>query len=58
MLKIYLVRHGQDVDNENGILNGHRDSALTAIGLTQARELAAFIKEHNISFAKVYSSPL
>lgn len=58
MLKIYLVRHGQDVDNENGILNGHRDSALTAIGLTQARELAAFIKGQGITFDKVYSSPL
>ena len=58
MLKIYLVRHGQDVDNKNGILNGHRDSDLTDIGVSQARELAAFIKEQNITFAKVYSSPL
>ena len=58
MLKIYLVRHGQDTDNEQGLLNGHRDTDLTALGLSQARELAAFIKAQGISFDKVYSSPL
>lgn len=58
MLKIYLVRHGQDTDNEQGLLNGHRDTDLTELGLTQARELAAFIKEQGILFDKVYSSPL
>ncbi len=34
MLKIYLARHGQNEDNANGILNGHRDLPLTDIGLT------------------------
>ena len=36
MLKIYLTRHGQDVDNANGILNGHRDQPLTELGVGQA----------------------
>jgi len=58
MLKIYLVRHGQDTDNEQGLLNGHRDTELTELGLSQARQLAAFIKEQGIKFDKVYSSPL
>jgi len=58
MLNIYLVRHGQDADNEKGILNGHRDEPLTALGLTQAERLAEFVKERNLSFDKVYSSPL
>jgi Fructose-2,6-bisphosphatase len=58
MLKIYLVRHGQDTDNEAGLLNGHRDTELTELGLAQARELAAFIKQQGILFDKVYSSPL
>ena len=40
MMKIYLARHGQDKDNENGILNGHRDTALTELGLSQAKEIA------------------
>ncbi len=32
MLKIYLMRHGQNLDNLNGILNGHRDEPLTEKG--------------------------
>ncbi len=58
MLNIYLVRHGQDEDNVVGILNGHRDMALTSLGLDQAQELALFIKEQNLKFIKVFSSPL
>lgn len=58
MLKIYLVRHGQDLDNERGLLNGRRDEPLTDLGLSQAQELANFIKSHNLGLDKVYSSPL
>jgi len=58
MLKIYLVRHGQDNDNAKGILNGHRDEPLTALGQSQAAELAEKIKNVGIQFNKVYSSPL
>jgi len=58
MTKIYLVRHGQDKDNEIGILNGHRDMPLTDIGLDQANQLSQKIKDSNIKFDKVYSSPL
>ena len=58
MLKIYLVRHGQDQDNANKILNGRRDTPLTEKGLEQAQELAEKIKETGISFSAAYSSPL
>lgn len=58
MLKIYLVRHGQDQDNANGILNGRRDNQLTEIGINQANELAQKIKDTNLKFDIVYSSPL
>lgn len=58
MLNIYLVRHGQNKDNEAGILNGHRDEPLTDLGRQQAKQLAYFIKEHGLVFDKVYSSPL
>jgi len=58
MLNIYLVRHGQDEDNEQGILNGHRDKPLTILGLNQAEQLAEYINIHGLSFDKVYSSPL
>lgn len=58
MTKIYLARHGQDKDNEMGILNGHRDMPLTEIGLVQANQVAQKIKESKIHFDKIYSSSL
>ncbi|HMS91144.1 MAG TPA: histidine phosphatase family protein [Candidatus Absconditabacterales bacterium] len=58
MTNIYIVRHGQDQDNTNGILNGHRDTPLTEIGISQAEQLAKKIKKSGIVFDKIYSSPL
>lgn len=58
MLKIYVTRHGQDLDNEKGILNGHRDQPLSALGQNQAKQLASFVKQSGIIFTAVYSSPL
>lgn len=58
MLNIYLTRHGQDEDNKIGVLNGHRDTALTELGLDQARQLAFQIKESGLVFDTIYSSPL
>lgn len=58
MLKIYIARHGQNEDNANGILNGHRDLPLTELGRAQARELAVGIKEKGLTFDAVLSSPL
>ena len=58
MIKIYLVRHGQDTDNAKGILNGRRDEPLSEKGIEQANEVANKIKESGIHFDHVYSSPL
>ena len=58
MLNIYIARHGQNVDNANGILNGHRDEPLTELGLEQAKTTAAHIKETGLKFDAVYCSPL
>lgn len=58
MLKIYIARHGQNEDNANGILNGHRDLPLTEIGIRQAHQLADGIREAGLSFDAVYTSPL
>jgi broad specificity phosphatase PhoE len=58
MLEIYLARHGQNEDNANGILNGHRDLPLTAKGVKQAEEVAAKIMAANLSFKTIFSSPL
>jgi len=38
-LHIYLTRHGQDQDNAHGILNGHRNTPLTELGIQQAQQL-------------------
>ncbi|MEI6529621.1 MAG: histidine phosphatase family protein [Candidatus Falkowbacteria bacterium] len=57
-LNIYLTRHGQDEDNVNGILNGHRNQKLTDLGEDQARRLAGHIKSSALSFLAVYCSPL
>lgn len=58
MLKIYLARHGQNIDNVNGVLNGHRDEPLSDLGKQQAKELAQKIWDTKLSFDKIYSSPL
>ncbi len=58
MLRIYLARHGQDQDNANHILNGHRNEPLTDIGIAQAKEIAEMIALSGIIFEKIYSSPL
>lgn len=55
---IYIARHGQDEDNANGILNGHRDTPLTEIGLAQAVSLAKAIGRHELKINFILSSPL
>lgn len=55
---IYVARHGQDEDNANGILNGHRDTPLTDIGLAQAVSLAKAIGRHGLKIDIILCSPL
>lgn len=57
-VEIFIARHGQNEDNVNGILNGHRDLPLTELGRQQARELGESIKKLGLKFDAVYSSPL
>ena len=57
-VEIYIARHGQNEDNVNGILNGHRDLPLTDLGRSQAQELARGIIEAEIHFSSIYCSPL
>jgi probable phosphoglycerate mutase len=55
-MKIYIVRHGQDEDNLDGILNGHRDQPLTSKGREQAKAVGQKIKGEKIDI--VFASPL
>jgi probable phosphoglycerate mutase len=57
-MKIYVTRHGQNKDNLNGILNGHRDLPLTELGREQAKKLAEHLKNEGATFDLVLSSPL
>ncbi len=57
-MEIYLCRHGQNVDNANGILNGRRDLPLTALGESQAFSMGDRIREAGLSFDLICSSPL
>jgi broad specificity phosphatase PhoE len=56
MSKIILIRHGQDEDNHNKILNGHRDTKLTDLGREQARVVAEKLKDDNVEI--ILTSPL
>lgn len=60
-MKIYVARHGQDEDNNNGVLNGHRDTMLTDLGKHQAVMLGQSIAKSRLrhdAFDAVYVSPL
>ncbi|KAG5485735.1 hypothetical protein LSCM1_07146 [Leishmania martiniquensis] len=58
MAHIHICRHGQDLDNAHGILNGHRNEPLSELGRSQAAEVADKIKASGTSYAAIYSSPL
>jgi probable phosphoglycerate mutase len=57
-VEIFIARHGQDEDNANGILNGHRDRPLTELGVAQAKQTAQGISKLGLKFDAVYTSPL
>lgn len=58
MACLFACRHGQNEDNVNGLLNGHRDLPLTDLGRAQAQSLAKQFREDGTSFDEIYSSPL
>ncbi|KAK0327879.1 hypothetical protein LTR82_001397 [Friedmanniomyces endolithicus] len=58
-MKVYLIRHGETVDNVAGLYAGVRDSALTIHGLEQARRLGEhFAKSNNVHLTHIFASPL
>lgn len=54
---LFLVRHGETVDNVAGIYAGVRDSALTNHGVLQANRLGQYFAER-ISVLHIFSSDL
>ena len=45
MTTLYLVRHGETIDNVNRIMQGQTQGELTAAGVEQARKVAADMAE-------------
>ena len=48
MTKLIIVRHGESEANEKGVVAGHTDYKLTALGLEQARQTAAHLAGEQI----------
>ncbi|GAB1736133.1 hypothetical protein NU219Hw_g6183t1 [Hortaea werneckii] len=57
-MKLFLVRHGETVDNVAGLYAGIRDSALTNHGFDQARRLGEYFPQIGVRFSHIFSSPL
>ena len=55
---IFFVRHGETVWNVENKICGSTDSPLTERGISQAKELGAFILENNVKFDEILYSPL
>ncbi|KAK0639137.1 histidine phosphatase superfamily [Cercophora newfieldiana] len=52
-MRLFLVRHGETVDNVAGLYAGVRDSPLTAHGVLQARRLAAHLASRSSTIGPV-----
>ncbi|PVI05878.1 phosphoglycerate mutase-like protein [Periconia macrospinosa] len=56
--RLFLIRHGETVDNVAQVYAGSRDSALTNHGHQQATRLGQHFKTLGLSFTHIYSSHL
>ncbi len=54
--RLFLVRHGQDLDNSRALINGRRDTGLTRLGRAQALAVAEQLGSEVIGC--IYASPL
>jgi len=57
-MKLYLIRHGETVDNVAGLYAGVRDSALTNHGVEQARRLSEHLAKSGLKITHIFASPL
>ena len=56
LAKLFLVRHGQDLDNSRSLINGRRNPPLSELGRSQALAVAEKLRSELIS--SIYTSPL
>lgn len=57
-MRLFLIRHGETVDNVANVYAGTRDSALTNHGVLQARHLALHLAKHCPADTHIFSSTL
>jgi 2,3-bisphosphoglycerate-dependent phosphoglycerate mutase len=57
-MQIFLIRHGESVDNVAGLYAGSRDSALTAHGVLQTRRLGSHLARSDVHIKHIFSSNL
>ncbi len=55
-VKLFLIRHGQTLWNEEGRYQGDKDISLTSEGIRQAKLAAKYLSK--VNFSNIYSSPL
>ena len=55
-MKVYVIRHGETIENANNCLVGRINSSLTKKGIEQAKKLSTFFENKKIDL--IISSPL
>jgi len=55
-MKLMIVRHGETIENTQGIVQGHLHGTLSELGKTQAKKVADKLKKEKIDY--IYSSDL
>ena len=55
-MKLIITRHGETIENQQGIIQGHLDGKLSEIGIEQAKKLADRLEREEIEY--IYSSDL
>lgn len=55
-MKLYVIRHGETIENANNCLVGRINSSLTEHGINQAKQVSNYFKDKNIDL--IISSPL
>ena len=55
-MKLYVVRHGETIENANDCLVGRINTSLTEKGINQAKQVSEYFKNKNIDL--IVSSPL
>ncbi|KAK3706373.1 hypothetical protein LTR37_012751 [Vermiconidia calcicola] len=57
-MKLYLIRHGETVDNVAGLYAGTKDSTLTNHGVEQTNRLGQHFARNNVKLTHIFASPL